>query len=308
MTSIKPTLLLILFLAELTAGKTIAQDTIVHIDSNSINKKKLYTAIMAESAFYIGGMSYLQYVWYNDHQRVPFHFYNDNKGYLQVDKCGHFYGAYIESYVAYQWYRNAGVKRNKALIYGGALGLVLQTPIEVFDGLYEGWGFSKGDMIANAIGSGFVIGQELLFNEQLIKYKFSYWESPYAKKANGYLGNTTVERIFDDYNGHTYWLSAPIGKLTKIKKIPNWLNMAFGYGANGMFGEFKNINYYRGVQIPETERYRQYLFSLDIDWTKIKTDSKFLSKVFKAMVFIKLPFPAIEYNSKNILKGYWIYY
>ncbi len=148
----------------------------------------------------------------------------------------------------------------------------------------------------------------LLFDEQLIKYKFSYWESPYADKANGYLENTHLERLTDDYNGYTFWLSAPISKLTTINKFPQWLNIAVGYGANGMYGEFKNMYSYRGVKIPETIRYRQYLLSLDVDWTKIKTNSKFLKKVFKAMVFIKLPFPAIEYNSKGNFKGYWMYY
>jgi len=59
------------------------------------------------------------------------------------------------------------------LIYGGMLGFMLQAPIEILDGMYEGWGFSWGDMAANAAGSGLVIGQELLFNEQVVKYKFS---------------------------------------------------------------------------------------------------------------------------------------
>jgi len=40
--------------------------------------------------------------------------------------------------------------------------MVLQTPIEVWDGLYEGWGFSWSGMGANALGSAFVISQKLL--------------------------------------------------------------------------------------------------------------------------------------------------
>lgn len=84
--------------------------------------------------------------------------------------------------------------------------------------------------------------------------------------------------------------------------------MAVGYGANGMFGEFKNISHYNGVDIAQTKRYRQYLLSLDIDWTKIKTNSAFLRTVLKGMAFIKLPFPAIEFNSKGQVKGYGIYY
>ena len=126
--------------------------------------------------------------------------------------------------------------------------------------------------------------------------------------ANGYLGETTMERFFYDYNGHSYWLSMPLNKFMYSDKIPAWLNVAFGYSAGGMFGEFENRHFYHGVAIPETERYRQYLISLDIDWRKIKTRNKFLKILFKGMVFIKLPFPTVEINSKGEMKGHWLYY
>ena len=111
------------------------------------------------------------------------------------------------------------------------LGLILQTPIEIMDGIYEGYGFSWGDMAANTFGSALVLGQELLFKEQLVKYKFSYWESVYSRKANGYLGTNSFDRIFNDYNGHTYWLSCPINKILPNKITPDWLNIAVGYGS-----------------------------------------------------------------------------
>lgn len=275
---------------------------------DSLNRKKLYTAIGAEALFYTAGISYLQFIWYHDKERVPFHFYNDGAGYKQIDKFGHTYGAYIESYIGYHWLRAAGVKRSKALVYGGGLGFVLQAPIEVFDGLYEGWGFSAWDMLANAAGSGIVIGNELLFKEQLVKYKFSFAPSPYREMAHGYLGDTPLESLFLDYNAHTYWLSVPANRLLLKEKLPGWIALSAGYSANGMFGEFENRRYYRGEPIPPTERYRQFLLSADIDWTRIPTNSRFLKTVFKGMTFIKLPFPALEINSKGELKAYGLYY
>lgn len=276
--------------------------------SDTLDRKKLTRIIVAESVFYAGGISYLQFIWYSDKERVPFHFYNDNQGYLQVDKLGHAFGAYMESYIGYHWLRSAGVKRNKALLYGGTLGLVLQTPIEIFDGMYEGWGFSWGDMIANAAGSALVVGNELLFDEQLVKLKFSYWRSPYAKQANGYLGDNFLESLFLDYNAHTYWLSLPLTMPSGNGRLPDWLNLSVGYSANGMFGEFRNRRSYRGVALPYTERYRQYLFSLDVDWTKIPTRSGFLKALLNALVFIKIPFPAIEVNTKGQIKLHGIYF
>ncbi len=275
---------------------------------DSLNRKKLFTAIGAEAVFYTAGISYLRYVWYRDKERVPFHFYNDLAGYKQIDKFGHMYGAYLESYIGYHWLRAAGVQRKKALLYGGTLGLVLQTPIEVFDGLYKGWGFSWSDMAANATGSGIVIGNALLFNEQLVKYKFSFSSSPYREMAHGYLGDTAFESLFLDYNAHTYWLSLPANRLFLQDKLPGWLALAVGYSANGMFGEFENRQRYRGFSIPATERTRQFLLSADIDWTRIPTNSRFLSILFKGMTFIKLPFPALEINSKGQLKAYGLYY
>jgi hypothetical protein len=79
---------------------------------------------------------------------VPFHFFNDNKGYLQVDKFGHAFGAYFESYIGYHWLRKSGVSKSKGLVYGATLGFILQSPIEIMDGIHEGWGFSWGDMAA----------------------------------------------------------------------------------------------------------------------------------------------------------------
>jgi hypothetical protein len=103
-------------------------------------------------------------------------------------------------------------------------------------------------------------------------------------------------------------LSVPVNRIFYHENIPKWLCISGGYGANGMYGEFENITNYNGVDIPYTRRYRQYLLSLDIDWTRIKTNSKFLRVVLKGLTFVKLPFPAIEYNSKGQFKGYWLYY
>ncbi len=272
-----------------------------------IHKGRLATVVATESVLYVGSMAYLQFVWYKDDARVPFTFYNDAAGYLQVDKFGHAYGAYMESYLGYHALRWAGVPKKKALLYGGTLGFMLQAPIEIWDGLYEGWGFSWSDIGANAVGTSLFLVQEHLFDEQRVRYKFSFVASPYARQAHGYLGSTWLGEVFGDYNGHTYWLSMSLNRIIPSRKIPDWLCLSVGYGANGLFGEFENLRYYRGA-IPETQRYRQFLLSLDVDWTKIKTRRPFLKKVFNSMFTLKLPFPAIEFNTKGQVRGYGVYY
>ena len=283
------------------AGKPVMQDT------SSLKKGRLAGVATTASALYVGSMAYLQYIWYKDHDRVPFEFYDDLGGYNQIDKFGHIYGSYLESYIGFHSFLWAGVSRKKAIIYGGSLGFIMQLPIEIWDGMYEGWGFSWSDVGANTLGSLLVIGQELAFHEQVVKYKFTFSHSPYAPQANGYLGNG-FDELFYDYNGHTYWFSTGINRLIKNDIIPDWANFAVGYSAGGMFGEFENETRYGGVTIPVTERYRQFLFSFDIDFCKIPVRNKTLKRIFNSMFMIKVPFPAIEINTKGQFKFHPLYY
>jgi hypothetical protein len=304
----KQTIRIIISILCLSAWVAEAQEMDKEIDSSKVERKTILKAAAFTGAYYVGSIYLLNNSWYKDKEKVSFHFYNDNKGFLQVDKFGHMYGSYVYSYIGYYGLLKMRTSRKEALIFGSTLGFVLQFPIEIMDGIHEGYGFSWGDITANTMGSALVLGQELLFREQVVKYKFSYWESPYSRNSNGYYGKTIMNRLLKDYNGHTYWFSMPVNKIFLKQRLPSWFNIALGYGANGMYGEFENISNYNGVAIPPTERYRQYLLSLDIDWPKLKTNSRFLKVLFKGMTFIKLPFPTLEYNSKGQFKGYWIYY
>lgn len=298
---------LLIILDILFLNRSFAQQSGATKDSSEFRTISILKAATFTGAYYTSAMLIMQNTWYRGRDIVPFHFFNDNSGYLQLDKFGHAYAAYLESSLAYNSLIKAGMPKNKALLYGGTLGFFMQAPIEIMDGIHEGWGFSWGDLAANAFGSGLLIGQELLFQEQILKFKFSNWESPYARNANGYLGTSTLNRLLKDYNGHTYWFSWPMNR-TINKRLPGWIAISVGYSANGMYGEFENITEYKGVAIPPTERYRQYLLSLDVDWTKVRTNSKILKLVFQGMNFIKLPFPALEFSSKGGFRGYWLYF
>lgn len=287
--------------------KSEAQVQFVQSYPDTLNKKRLQTVIATQTGAYLSGLSFLSYIWYKDHERVPFHLYNDSKGYLQMDKAGHAFGAYRESFAAYYALRWAGVEKKRALLYGGPIGFLFQIPIEIFDGLYEGWGFSWSDIAANTFGSALFMAQEAIFEEQIILIKFSYTPSGYPK-YHSILGETQLESFVLDYNAHTYWLSGNIYKITGIKKIPKWINIAFGYSANGMIKEFENPLYYNGQAFPHLERYRQFLFSLDIDFSKIPTEKKWLRSVFRTLNLIKIPFPTIEVNRIDKVKFRPIYF
>jgi len=279
--------------------------------SDTISKRvdrNFYKFLAVEGAVLTGAISYLKNEWYSDKKRVPFHFYNDLKGWNQIDKLGHFYAAYLESTVGYSLMKKFNFSENQALYLGGSQGLILETPIEFFDAYHEGWGFSVSDMVANALGSSFFIIQQRIFGEQLIRPKLSFSRYIYAKDANGYLGkNNILSQFVYDYNGYTYWFSFSPSKIFKIIKIPEWINLSLGYGANGMIGEFGNLSIYNGKNIPYHKRYRQYYLSLDIDFSKIKSKSKVLKKIFNVLSYIKIPLPTAEISNKK-LKGYYFYF
>lgn len=288
-----------LLITVLTISTTLAQSPTY---PDTLRRDRLRAVILAESAFYAAGLSYLQFVWYRNHKSVPFHWYNDNAGWLQLDKAGHMYAAYFESEIGYHALRWAGVSHKKALWYGGTLGLVLQTPIEVFDGLYEGYGFSWGDMVANAAGSALFIAQQARLDEQVVRMKFSYSPSSYAQYRPWVLGSTHGERFFQDYNGHTYWLSANLKSIFRSSNLPPWLNVAWGYSGNGMLSEFRNPEVSRGIRMPDLTRYRQFFLSVDVDLTKLPIANPFLKKMLWALNYIKIPAPALEYNRAKGLR------
>ncbi len=276
---------------------------------DTLNRKRLNTVIYTSAGLYTATLGVLYLAWYKDSDMTGFHWYNDNNNWLQVDKVGHATTSYIFSNYAYWWLRWAGVDNDKSAIYGGLMGWTALTVIEVLDGFSADYGASPGDLIANTTGAAFFTGQQLLWKEQRIRLKFSYHPTEYADYRPDLLGETGLQRVLKDYNGQTYWLSANIKSfINKDSRFPGWLNVSVGYGAKGMLGASSNPPDYSGVPLPQYNRTRQYYLSADIDWTRIKTNSKVLRFIFKGLNFVKAPFPTLEYNNDDGLKFYWLYF
>jgi hypothetical protein len=226
-----------------------------------------------------------------------------------MDKIGHATTSAYFGKMGYEMYRWAGVDRKKSIWIGGSTGFIFLTVIEILDGFSEQWGASSGDLIANAAGTGLFISQQLLWNDQRFALKWSYSPSEYAQYNPDQLGSTTMESVLKDYNGHTYWLSGNIKSfLPKTSRFPYWLNVSFGYGADGMLGANSNPSEIDGMAVPDFPRYRQYYISLDVDMARIKTKSHFLRFLLNGLNFIKVPFPTVEFNKYDKVKFHWIYF
>ena len=295
-------LTILLILSVLSAS---AQDTLM--DKARV-RRNVKIVLGTEAALYAASMTGLYFAWYADYPQTGFHFYDDNGEWMLMDKGGHLATAYIVGNYGYQLLRGAGLDEKRSIWYGGTLGLAFLTTVEVFDGFSDGWGFSWGDMAANAIGSGLFIGQQFLWHEQRILVKYSFHTTEFPKYRPDLLGENFLQQTIKDYNGITIWASCNIKSLflNKESKFPSWLNFALGYGATGMTGGFDNATSYHGKPIPEYERKSQLFFSLDVDFTRIPTNNKFLKYTFKVLNIFKLPFPALEYNSGGEWVWHWV--
>ena len=177
------------------------------IPSTPFNKKKLALVVGTETALYSSSLIALNELWFADYSQSSFHLFNDNYEWQQMDKFGHATTSYYLGRVGIGLMKWSGVKRKKAIWYGGMLGWFYQSTIEVLDGCSSGWGFSLGDIGANTVGSILVIGEELAWDDQRIVLKYSFQQSKYSKYRPSILGSTWQENMLKDYNGQTYWLS-----------------------------------------------------------------------------------------------------
>ena len=262
--------------------------------SDSVNKKRQNAVFITEAALASGALIGLNQLWYADYPKSNFHFINDNSEWLQLDKVGHLYSSYHIGRFGAEVLNWSGASKKNQLIYGASLGFVFLTAVEVMDGFSEEWGASMGDVLANASGTALYVSQELIWKEQRIIPKFSFHTTRYANYRPDLLGSTMQEQILKDYNGQTYWFSANLHSFSKKSKIPSWLNLAFGYGAEGMIGENDDKN---TIIFPiKPEKYRQFYLSLDVDLTKISTKSHFLKTVFSVLNTVKIPAPTVEYT------------
>lgn len=273
--------------------------------SDSLNVSKRNAVVITEVSIATLTLLGLNQLWYADYEKSKFHTFDDNSEWLQMDKLGHVFSAYQLSRLGANTLNWSGANQKSQLIYGASLGLGFLTVVEIFDGFSEEWGFSWGDMAANISGTGLFVGQELLWKEQRITLKYSFHRTKFAPQNPDKLGNGLSEEFLKDYNGQTYWLSLNLHAFFKDSKIPKWLNIAFGYGAEGMVS---GTNFSGNEFIAYSDPYRQYYLSLDVDLTRIKTNSHVLKTLFEVFNVVKVPFPAVEFNDKNGVKFHGIYF
>ena len=274
--------------------------------ADTLDNQRRNLVITSEAVLTSAALLGLNQLWYADYEKSSFQFKNDNSDWLQMDKAGHVYSSYHLGRLSAEMLAWSGVSKKNQLLYGAGYGFVFLTAVEVFDGYSAEWGFSWGDVAANATGTALYVSQELLWDEQRIIPKFSFHTTQYAQLRPELLGESFSEQILKDYNGQTYWLSANVHSFFKSSKLPKWLNLAVGYGAEGMLSSRTDVN--ESILYPNGDRFRQFYLSFDVDLSKIKTKSHFLKTIFSLFNTIKIPAPTFEINGLGRSKFHLIYF
>ena len=279
------------------------------IDSTFTMKQSTRRAIVfsTQGVLVVGSLAYLSSVWYSGYDKSEFHSFDDSGQWLQMDKLGHFATVSMVSNLNYLAYRWTGYSNKQATWMGVGLTWGYLTTIEIMDGFSAEWGFSWYDMAANTLGGALFAAQQLTWEDQRLIMKFSYHPTEYAAMRPEELGSTNAERILKDYNGQTYWLSVNPQSFSANRKIfPRWLNLAFGYSGDGMLGGKSNVG--DDFDYSDIPRIRQYYFSPDIDFTRIRTKSKFLKTFFVVLNLVKVPAPTLEVDQNGNVQFYWFYF
>lgn len=279
-------------------------------DSLKQTKNKKIFLLSSCAAVTGGSLVYLNRVWYSQYSTGKFHFFDDSREWLLMDKVGHFHSTFQISNLTMKAFNWAGFNTKQKLFIGGTLGFGYMTAIEIMDGYSKGWGFSLADWGANGLGTALAITQEAAWKEQRFNLKISFHQTSLPQYNPNLLGRDLSEQLLKDYNGQTYWLSvSPFTFIKSDRKLPKWLCISFGYGADGMLG----ANYNNVVvmdeegNVTEFPRVRQYYLSLDVDLSKIKTKSKFVNAVLNGLNILKIPAPTLEFQNGKA-KFHYLYY
>jgi len=329
-----------LFIHTVQGQDTLAADTSLQIDTShqkvkfihpypfwqpspELNKPRVITVSAGLGAMYGIVNIWFSKAWYSQFEKSRFHSFNDSKEWLQLDKVGHATSAYYLNRLGYDLYNWSGLKKNSAMWAGVGVAQAYQLVIEIQDGFSSKWGFSWADMGANIAGSGLYVGQHYLWGEQRFILKESAWPynhpSEVQDRADDLFGTTFGEQFLKDYNATTFWLTVSPGAfIQKEHKFPDWIGVSFGYGGRGMYGGFGNTwcdlddtdlddcpEDHINRSAEDIERVREFYLSFDIDFTKIPTKSHALKAFLEIINIIKIPFPALEFNTSSGSKVQW---
>lgn len=287
LTTLKTLILKISFLLIFTSSILSAND------SSQVNYYKLgaYTGLSA-GAFVYGQISQYDAYWSD---RTDFYIMDWQTEYddaLLADKGGHFFFAYFlaRSYAAgLEW---TGLSKKKSAWVAFGVSVFHQSYVEINDGFSEGeiyLGFSRGDMIANLMGSTYALAEVYYPSLQNFEFKISFNKSANYERNN-------YEVITHDYESTYHWISVDIFDLLNYEK--------------GFWTDFTRIAF--GHSTINLDRFGsgQHEFYIALDWNlkafnrfKFVKKNSFLQAFITAADHYKLPSPMVRIHPNVVWYG-----
>jgi uncharacterized protein YfiM (DUF2279 family) len=250
-------------------------------------------------SMYSVGSLVLYNTWYKPYNTGKFRTFNDRNQWLGMDKTGHFVTSWWISSFIRESAELSGFTQKQSRWMGVLYPTLFMTSIEVMDGFSDGWGFSTADLLSNFGGIAFsYIQSESDFWDQF-NLKYSWNSGSFSQYRPGLLGSNIPERMLKNYNEQTYWLSIPLNLVHH--KIPSWLCISLGYGAQGLLGGTNNVWDENGkvFNYSNIPRERQYSLSLDVDLRKLKVKGKAWKLFTSAVRWVKIPAPTLYFRSQS---------
>ena len=224
--------------------------------------------------------------WWDDNGGRGFHFENDFKYALNLDKFGHFAAGVILGESFYEGYRWAGLTEFKSYLFAGLSAMATHIAIDVKDGYSPAWGFSIFDVLSGTLGGFWPMAERYVPVFKYVDLKWSYWiNSTYFYDKTTHRGDAVFT---DDYVNQTFWASFKPYRLLPAnvrKYYPSWLAFAAGLSIDEKAMDF---------HAPDKERHREVYLALDYDLEAFRPQSRMARTFIKYLNYFKLPAPAIQ--------------
>ncbi len=290
---------------------TSRADSLSDSSFNYSKRKKIVLAAGISSYTAVG--TGLYFAWYNQFDQSAFHSFDDWDEWVQMDKVGHIYSAYLQSDLIYGVSRWAGFDQDQALKLGAISSLAGQLGIEIMDGFSTQWGFSWTDMGSNVLGTSLFYFQQKHLGHQMFRMKFSYWPVSYSPstfsssggqafssqemRSQSLFGSSGLERFLKDYNGQTIWISSSLYHFFPRRNIPKWLAISFGYSGKNLYGGVSNEWEVDGQLFSvDNPRTRQFILALDYNLSELKSNRPLVKSLLRFANIIKWPAPGVSYS------------
>ncbi len=242
------------------------------------------------AAAFVGGnaalLAYMKNAWWTGEKADEFFFRADwDENFRDQDKFGHALGGYHLARFGAAFLRSACLSKPNAIAWSAAYAAAFQLQIEIFDGMFDKYGFSYADLIANTAGTALAVLHETHPRTRAIKPTMSYTRTAALRNRDEFGGEL---RPSLDYSGQTYWLSADVNAMLPPAAKPFWpafVRVSAGHSITDWIDPRTGAN---------IRAKRKILLTLDFDAEKLPGENRIWKTIKRQLSYIHLPSPALQ--------------